>query len=414
MAQVFTKDAVEQYFGFLRRDILYENPYVHPLDPDPDTAHPNADLLTRILGTNAYISYDDFRKLLSYQGIMTEEEQRALKDLEVVSGAFGRAVDGLYNQSQRDAQTFFGKFPQLLKPYTDFSTSTVPFGERFGDLLTALLPELKPGLKNRFIRQTLAEAFRADEALVDALLFDPAVLPALKDSVLQAADDFLAAEELGNAETSLSSYRTQLEVPASGNWNFYLETDAPSPVLLIDGRIIPLTAPGSGVFQNSSAVQLLAGRLYPVDLRLTEATGPSVLSWASTGQAKAPIPGKYLYPEETFGPLRSAILRLFIIVRLCEKLKISASEAAFFGRHEHWQIAGKSLWSSISGTGIPPTADLSATLRGILDLQGYHKIKKELQVEGDELLEVFEDPDKQVETAPGRYESLLYLLTGWG
>ncbi len=34
-------------------------------------------------------------------------------------------------------------------------------------------------------------------------------------------------------------------------------------------------------------------------------------------------------------------------------------------------------------------------------------------MEGDELLEVFEDPDKQVETAPGRYESLLYLLTGW-
>src|SRR5207253_1139142 len=90
------------------------------------------------------IAYDDFRKRLSYLGVLTTTTRDAMK---LASGAeaaaFKTAIDDLYNQNQSLIKPFFSRYPELQPPFNVYvADTTQSAAEKRNDLLKAILPEL--------------------------------------------------------------------------------------------------------------------------------------------------------------------------------------------------------------------------------------------------------------------------------
>lgn len=110
MALVYDNATTDLFFGLLNNTLSTDVPYSHG---KPALEQSILDVAP------GRIAYDDFRKQLTFAGIMTTDMRDALK--VGVPLAFEQAVDKLYNANQQIIESFFARYPELQPLQEAFS-----------------------------------------------------------------------------------------------------------------------------------------------------------------------------------------------------------------------------------------------------------------------------------------------------
>lgn len=403
------------------------------------------------------ISYDNLRKRLSYTGgVLPDAIRDALNSVPGVSQAFKDAVDELHKKSR----SFFDRFPELEELYDAYVTSNDTPEKKRSNLLKKLLGTLKPRRKQQQALQAISAAWKTDigfaSALLDNKLDDKYVLHATKDANQPALNDLTALELPGlsaefffrntatgkvdhsrDAEANLNYSSAEkdnaklsdnggnaisgiwsgyLETPENGFYNFHIEADTGAKVTLtLGGTKIDLKPVGNR-YSNEDPIELKAGTLYPISLKVEKVKGTLTVCWETEGRGKELIPARQLYSATLISRLRATYIRFLKAISLTETLKLTANEAVHFAWHADYRFAGQGYLNSLPVTG-SPNKDMSTALRkAFMALLDYARIKKELSPEDERLLTVLKDPEVTIQkhtSETDKPELLLFSLTRW-
>ncbi len=441
MALVYGNEATDLFFGLLENTLATEVEYNHGqatleqaiLDAAPDR-----------------ITYDDFRKQLSYSGVLTTAARDALKALSGVTQAFKDAVDALYAENQKVVGPFFDRYPELLQLHDTYRGSSDPVEEKRTELLEAFLPQLKNRRKRQQSLQLLSAAAETDIGQASGLLEDAVVLHAAEDAGRPVLDDFTAMETAGlaaqyfyaatvaedpdltsDAEGNLDYTATgssklppnaaaagsaisgvwsgYLEAPENGFYKVRVDTDSTAAVALtLNGEAVSLLQNG-GTWENTKSIKLRTGTLYVVSLKVENVKNNLSVSWQTAGHGWEIVPARHLYSSTLVSYLRQAYIRFLKATELAEALKLTPAEMVHFAAHTSYQVNGEGWMNLLSVTGSPDNATATALLKTFKGLLEFTGMKTDLSPGVDRLLEVLLDP----ESATADADSLLYGLTRW-
>ena len=438
IALVYGEEAAGVFFGLLNSTSEFSVTYHH--------GQPG--LEADLLAVTDRIAYDDFRKELSFRGLMTAAEKAALDGAASATAAFSTAVQALLDDGQRTFDDFFGRYPELEGLYESFVNSSDPLTERLSALLVSVLPELRARLKRQQVRQTVSAQVDADLTVVTPLLEDERLLHSVADAAEPAIADFLALESRGlsseiffaddvtgpvdltlaPAEVDYQDSGADLPPnPAGGNskisgvwegflqpadngfYNFYLSADAGADVALdLDGEPVALVL-NNGVWENQDPIELEVGRLVELRLVAKKIKDRLVLEWERKGMGREIVPPEQLYPTTAVEGFTASYLRLVKALAIADELSLSTMELEHFAMHDDYGIAGDG-WLNALPVASPPAGgvlqELMANLAALLD---YAKRKEELKVRDDRLVEVLQDPAATGEDG----QPLLSRVTGW-
>lgn len=188
MALVYGNDTTDLFFGLLGNTLVSTVNYSHSqeaLDSAILEAAPNR------------ITYDDFRKQLSFTGVLTVTIRDALKDVNGVSPEFKTAINKLYAENQKVIQPLFERYPELRQLYKDYIAANTPEEQKRSTLLANFLPELKRWRKQQQVLQSISAATKVEAEMAEALLANKAVLHAVNDTLQPAFNDLIATEKSG-------------------------------------------------------------------------------------------------------------------------------------------------------------------------------------------------------------------------
>jgi hypothetical protein len=458
LAKVYGADAAAFYSGLLNDTLTVE---VHFSDPDGTLAPgPARQAIETAAGKTEAgvprIAYDDFRKRLAHTGVLGATTRDAIKTAEGGGAtAFKTALDALYDRNQAAIGPFFARYPELQAPYEAYvaDTSHSP-AEKRRTLLQTILPELIRRRKQQQALQSLSAAANTSLDLTQTLLDAPFPLHAVGQTDQPALNDLLALETQGlsveffaadtakgtrmsgpnipdiasnldyapQTKNSLPAnptpgnaisgiWRGYLEAPESGFFNFHIEADATATVTLtLDGKTIALTQ-ATTRWQNADPIELRAGALYEVELKVEKVKDIVRVQWEWTpkGQGRTVIPARSLYPTTVYQRFREAYIRFLKTASLATGLGLTASELAFFATHSDYQINGDGWLNALVVEGDPQPAVARALLKPLQALLDFARIKAEVAPGDESLLAVLRDPA----TAPENAESLLFAITRW-
>ena len=132
MALVYGSEAMDLFFSLLDRTFSTEVQYDH-----------KAPVLEQAIldVAPAQIGYDDFRKRLSFKGLMTETVRDALKAAGP-AGDFQTKVDDLFTANRKVLDPFFARYPELRPLHDDFVNSIRPPEVKRADLLRSVVTDL--------------------------------------------------------------------------------------------------------------------------------------------------------------------------------------------------------------------------------------------------------------------------------
>jgi hypothetical protein len=440
MALVYGNEATDFFFGLLGDTFSVDVPY----------SHPQATLEQPILdAAPGRIGYDDFRKRLSYTGLLSTTTRDALKAVAGVSAAFKAAVDALYAAGEAAVTPFFARYPELRPLYDAYVASSDPPATKRTTLLAAFLPELKRRRKQQQAEAAIAAAARTDSAFADAVLGDVDVLQAAADAASPALVDLTALEQAGLSaqffwrDTATGTVdRTEdavpslaysaagpprlpanpaagqaisgvwsgfLDTPQTGFFNVAVETDPGASVkLTLDGAEVALAQDGN-TWSNTSPISLTAGTLAAVALTVEKVKDALTVRWETTGRGWDVIPAQYLYSATLVDRLRTTYVRFLKIASLALGLKLTANELAHLAADPDFQIGGRGWLNALAVSGTP-SAPEAHELRDVFDaVLDFARIKREVSADDERLLQVLQDPDATLENG----DSLLLTLTGW-
>ena len=228
-------------------------------------------------------------------------------------------------------------------------------------------------------------------------------------AIWRQSNNNLPANPVGSDAKISAIWKFYLEVPVNGNYNYYIETGKDAAVKIsIDESEIPINE-DNGIWQNQEAIELKAGRLYRVELEITEVKDKPVLKWESKGIARESIPVKYLYPYEQVQNFGDMYIRLLKVISIFERMGLEEKEIAFFSTALSFQIDEKGFLNAIPVTPNPDKNTVEALFNKLLDLLRYVDLKKSLNVKDETLVTILNDPDAKDEND----ESLLLKMTGW-
>ncbi len=426
------------------------------------------------------IAYDDFRKRLSYTGVLTDETRDGLKSVQVdgtaVPQSFQDAVEQLYQANQKVIGPFFERYPELQPLYAAYVLDTGhPVSEKHSAFLANILPDLMKRRKAQQALQVIGAVAQADAAFASAILDnklnDQYVLHATGHIALPALDDLTAVEMPGlsaqffysvtipdplpspnlarDAEANLGYsasgnnklppngdttgdpisglWNGYLEAPENGLYNFRIEATAGATVTVtLDGKMRdPLQA--GNVWNNTDPIELRAGNLYAVSIKVEKVTDTLSVCWETTGRGWQVIPARYLYSASLTGHLRDAYIRFLKAAALAAGLSLTANEIAHFATHADYRINALGQ-IDVNGQGWlnalpnadnlhlvnPADAAIAQTLNATLltplrDLLDYARIKAALAPNDERLLSVIQDPAVILPNG----DSLLLTLTRW-
>ncbi len=438
MALLYEQEVVDQFFSLVNNTVINVTTYDH---------HQNS-LEADFATTNTRLSYNDFRKQLSFQGIMTLAERDALTTAADViptddnyRANFTTALQVLFDQGQVLVQTFFANYPELQTPYEDYLTQ-----KDFDLLIQAMLATFKATQKKLAIQQLLVSTLGVELDLITTLLDQPAVLHALQDDKQSALADFLNLETNGvsatyvlqdntTEEATLTSVNTNLEGQALPDtqplqqvtnrfyvatsepdfYKFRLNTDAGATVTFsLNGQLVAGSINNNGLWENTEAIELEANRYHAIAVQLENVTDRAVLRWAKENGSGGYrlLPTTQVYPEQAVRYFRRNYLRLLKAVALAELLEMQAEEIAFFG--EKYQVNSKGFLNAI-----PIAFDQNAAtthqalLQIVTELLQYTTLKEQLTVEPSDFLMVLADPSVNYEDSAGNALSLLLKITDY-
>jgi len=339
------------------------------------------------------IAYDDFRKLLSYTGVLTTIVRDALKVAGAASLApqqaidnFNTAVDALYAENQKSIGPFFARYPELQPLYEAYVASNDSVATKRSALLSQILPELVKRRKQQQALQAVSTAAQTSldfaRVLLDTSIYDNVLhaadhndQPALNDIVavetqglsvefyasdtatgpvipsasiaanldyaplVGAAGNPLPANPIPNAAVS-GVWRGYLEAPESGFFNLRIDTDAGAAVTLtLDDRNIALTQ-NATLWFNTDPLELHAGALYSIVLTVEKVSQIVRVQWEwqPKGQGRATIPPRYLYPAIPFAAFQQVYLHFLKASALAATLRLTGNELAHFAAHVDYRI----------------------------------------------------------------------------
>jgi peptidoglycan hydrolase-like protein with peptidoglycan-binding domain len=453
MAQVYGAEATDHFFGLLDNKVVADVVY----------SHNQATLEQQIVDAGSgRVSYDNFRKRLSYNaGVMPDATRAALESVPGAPATFVSAVEELYAKTR----VFFDRYPELLPLYNDYAASNDPVEKKRFKLLASFLPELKRRRKRQQALQALSAAAQADAVFTNAIFDDARVLhaaSAIPDAVdpttLPALDDLTALELAGlsaqfffadnaggvpnipvlDAEANLAYTATgnnklppnadnpadhisgiwsgYLEAPENGFYNLRIEADAGAVVTLeLDGGKIETLPPQNGVtaWSNKDPLELLAGSLYRFVLTVEKVKDTLTVQWETTGRGWEVIPPRYLYSQTLTDHLRAAYLRFLKAVSLASSLRLNANEIAHIAKEDDYLIDGQGWLNSLPVSGIPDGDTSEALLKAFTALLQFARIKADLSPGDERLLVVLKDPEAAAEPATESVDSLLLSITRW-
>jgi hypothetical protein len=390
-----------------------------------DYAHSAPTLEAAITSADNRIRYDNVNHRLSYSGVFTAARRDILKSVSGVIPAFEAAVDGLFVLSQKS---------------------------RGLEVLRALQPELSRRRKRQQASQRLSAAAGVELAFAQVLLDSASVpypLHAGGDRSKPALDDVLALETpglavqfffrdtaTGNVDQSVADathleyfsrssnplpvnptpgaaisgiWGGQVETPEAGFYNFVVEADIGATVkLTLDGQGHALTQNGN-VWRNTDPLELKAGTLYKIELRVEKVKDALSLKWETPKRTREVIPSRYLYPPTIIEPFSGAYIRFLRTASLALGLGLTANEMAHFATHSDYQIAGEGWLNLLPVSGDPTTLTAIALLKPFQALLDYANIKADTSPNDESLLIALEDPT----TATQKTDSLLFTITRW-
>jgi len=451
MALVYGNEATDFFFGLLGNTLTTTATYSHG---QPTLEQPILDVAPERL------AYDDFRKQLTFRGVLTPTIRDALKAVAVVTAQFQAAVDSLYAENQQTINPFFDRYPELRPLYDAFAASNDPIEKKRSDLLSNFLPELKRRRNQQQAMQAVSAAAKVDVSFASSLVDNATVLHATLNNNQPALNDLLALETMGLAaqfffrdtatgavdlsrdtEANLNYatgnnplpanpvpanaisgiWRGYLEAPENGFYNLRIEADAGATITLkLAGTPIPLTQNGTR-WSNSSPIELRSGTLYAIDLKAEKIKDTLNIRWQTTGRGWEVIPSAYLYSAALTNYLRTAYIRFLKVTSLATALKLTANEIAYLAAQTNYQINGQGWLNSLPVTGNPNNATSTALLAAFDGLLDFARIKADLSPDDERLLTVLKDPATPIEkdltiATPNPNNlpfSLLFSLTQW-
>jgi hypothetical protein len=108
MALVYGNDTTDLFFGLLNTKLVSTVLY----------SHDQAILATAITNVAPnQIAYDDFRKQLTFTGVLTSAIQAILKNIAGVTQEFKDAIDDLFAENQKVIKPLFERYPELRPLY---------------------------------------------------------------------------------------------------------------------------------------------------------------------------------------------------------------------------------------------------------------------------------------------------------
>jgi len=438
MALVYDAATTDLFFGLLNDTLVTDVAYSHP-QPVLEQA-----ILDAAPGR---VGYDDYRKRLSYTGVMTTAARDALKTADPAV-PFQTAVDALYAANQQIVAPFFAKYAELQPLYDAYVASTDPPEQKRSALLANFLPALRLRRKRQQALAAIGAVAKTDPALPSAILDNAAVLHAAADITRPVLDDLVGVERAGlaaafffadtatgtpdetsEAESTLDYHdggaephplpanggdpvsgvwTGHVEGPATGFYNIRVETDAGATVTLeIGGKPIALTQDGTR-WSNAVPIELRAGALHALTLTVEKVSDVLSVRWQTMGRGWEVVPGRYLYSSTLRDRVRWAYTRFLKTASLVTALKLTPGEAAYLAAHADSAIGGQGWLNALPVDGAPdqPTAaGLTAALRALLD---FARFKAVLAPDTERLLEVLVDP-----VAAAKPDGTLGALAGW-
>ena len=297
--------------------------------------------------------------------------------------------------------------------------------------------------------QAISAAAKADLGFASAVLDDAAVLHAAANNTRPALDDLMAMETAGlsaqfffrdtatgdvdrtsDAEANLAYSATgtnklpanpvpggaisgiwsgYIEAPENGFFNLRIEADAGATVTLtLDGRTADLAQNGT-VWSNTAPIELRAGTLYAITLKVEKVKDTLSVRWESAGRGREIIPPRYLYSATLQDRLRVVYIRFLKAASLASSLRLTAAETVHFASHADYQIGGQGWLNSLPVTGSPNNATAIELLKAFTALLDFARIKGELAPDDERLLSVLKDPAAATQSP----DSLLFALTRW-
>ena len=447
MALVYDNDTTDLFFGLLGNTLVttVEN-----------YSHNQANLEPTILAVAPdRITYDDFRKQLSFKGIMTATMRDALKAINGVSPEFLTAIDTLYAENQKVIQPFFTRYPELRSPYEIYIASNASEEEKRSTLLANFLPELKRRRKQQQVLQSISAATKVEAQMADALLTNESVLHALNDPQQPAFNDPISIETsglsaqfffrntaTGDVDISLDAvpnlaysqvegqplpentttpnttisgiWSGYLEAPENGFFNFSIEADTNARVSLnLGGKLIDLThTQNSILWRNAQPIDLRAGTLCEIALKVENVKDTLKVRWQTSGRGLEVIPAAYLYSSTLISHLRLTYIRFLKVTALATTLKLTASEIAYLAVHTNYRISGQGWLNSLPVNGSPAIATAIALRRSFTALLDFAHLKSELSPDDERLLTLLKDPAAAAQP-DGSESSLFSRLTRW-
>jgi len=445
MTLVYGQEIADAFFALLDDTLALDVTYIHD-QPALEAA---------ITSTKLKISYDSFRHLLSFTGVLTVAKRDALKTA-AASNAFKDAVESLFARSEDIKGSFFGRHPELKQLYGDYIASTLPVDKKREVLLAEFRPELSRRRKRQQALQRLSAAANLDLASTVALM-DPAAVPPLPASLplhatgqskQPALDDLIALETPGlaaqfffgdtatgavgqsvlavpNLDYSASNnplpanpapgsaisgiWSGQIETPEAGFYNFVIEADSGATVRLkIGGQDCPMTQIGN-VYRNTNPMPLKAGTLYEIVLQVEKVRTTLKIKWETPKRAREVMPARYLYPPSIFAPFSDAYTRFRKVTSLAVGLGLTINEISHFATDPDYQIAGDGWLNRLAVSGDPDAPTAAALLKAFQALMDFARIKGQLSPRDESLLTLLQDPA----AATANSKSLLYTLTRW-
>ncbi|GAA3264541.1 neuraminidase-like domain-containing protein [Streptomyces labedae] len=441
MALIYGAETADLLFALLNGTFTVSVEYTH----DADTLEPS------IVDASARrLSYDPVGKQLTFAGVMTAEIRQALQ-VHPAEPAFREAVTLLDKRGHEQTSQFFGRYPELLKMYTEYAVtaSSASKSEWLADVLAAFLHQLAHQRKRQHAFAALSTILGTDPKLTQAITDNTAVLHAEGDTNRPALDDLTAVQNKGLSAqlfwdttatgaphteakpTSLVDYGPEppatplpsgpqpgkpisgvwsgfLEAPETGEFAFAIDTDAKKVTLTLDEVSLDLD-PKAERWLSRAPITLTAGQMSSIKLTAEKLTKRLTLRWSSAGRGWQIVPGRHLYPAMAVDRLRVTYVRILKAASLATGTKLTPAEFAHLAVAPDLRVDGQGWVNALRTSGPADPQKDHKLLDALRALLGLAVLKAELAPSDERLLTALKNPT----ATDANGTSLLLTVTGW-
>jgi hypothetical protein len=399
VALAYGADTTDFFFALLEGTFNVSTSYAQP-DPDLPEAV--------VTASQGRLTYDDLRKVLTYAGFLDEATTLLALNVAAVGNApLLSALAALSKANRRAIDPFFASNKSLQAPYAAYVASSEPAPVKRKALLSAILPDLKRHKREEQALATVTAAAGTDPTFASALLRNIVVLASAADPTIPALTDFTA---LGEPEAPISGdWSGFVDAPKSGLYDVMVTADSGATVTLeVNGTAVAMGHGHEG-WTNLTPVDLRAGTLVPIGLKVAGLSGTLSVRWMTAGVPWQVISGPSLYSRTALDRARTSYVRFLKAASLGAGLSITANEVAYLASNVDLRVAGQGWLNQLSAAGLPDVVTGSA-LSGVLSaLLEFARIKAALSPADESFLAVLRNPDVTL----GGGGSALLALTQW-